>query len=56
MNEIIRDYVDGSKRHLTSQCVYFAFRNIIIFGVHLLKKIIIYFQMKYFEAYYLLYR
>jgi hypothetical protein len=38
MNEIIHDYVGGSKQHLTIQCVYFAFRNIIFFRVLLSKK------------------
>jgi hypothetical protein len=48
----------GSKQHLMNQCVYFAFRTIVLFGGLLSKKTYFYkeeFQMKYFETFYLLY-
>jgi hypothetical protein len=43
MNEIIHDYVGGSKQHLTSQCVYIVFKNIILLGPFAQKQIIIFF-------------
>jgi hypothetical protein len=48
----------GSKQHITSQCVYFAFRTIILFGVLFSKKHVFLkrnFQMKCFESFYILY-
>jgi hypothetical protein len=44
----------GFKWQITSQCVYFAFRTIVLFGVLLPKKNVFIkknFQMKYFEAF-----
>jgi hypothetical protein len=44
----------GSKQHITSQCVYFAFRTIIFFGVLFPKKHVFLkrnFQMKCFETF-----
>jgi hypothetical protein len=48
----------GSKRHIMNQCVYFAFRTIVFFGVFFPKKHVFFkrnFQMKFFEAFYILY-
>jgi hypothetical protein len=47
-----------SKRHIISQCVYFAFSTIVFFGVFFLKKHVFLkrnFQMKCFETFYILY-
>jgi hypothetical protein len=48
----------GSKWHLINQCVYFAFRTIVIFEVLLLEKHVSTkknFQIKYFNFFYFLY-
>jgi len=47
-----------SKQHVMNQCVYFAFKTIILFGVFFLKKHLFLkrnFQMKLFETFYILY-
>ncbi len=47
-----------SKQHVMNQCVYFAFKTIIFFGVFFLKKHLFLkrnFQMKHFETFYILY-
>jgi hypothetical protein len=52
-NKLVR-----SKRHIRSQCVYFAFKTIVLFGVLFLKKHVFFkrnFQMKCFETFYILY-
>jgi len=48
----------GSKRHITNQCVYFAFKTIVLLGYFFPKKHVFIkrnFQMKYFETFYLFY-
>ncbi len=48
----------GSKQYIMNQCVYFAFRNIVLFGVIFPKKHVFLkrnFQMKCFEILYILY-
>ncbi len=50
--------VSGSKWHIMSQCVYFAFKTIVLFGVLFAKKHVLLkrnFQMKCFETFYILY-
>jgi hypothetical protein len=52
------DDTQRSKWHLMNQCLYFAFRTIVLFKVLLPKKHVFIkrnFQMKYFEIFYLLY-
>jgi hypothetical protein len=49
---------DGSKWHLMSQCVYFAFKTIVFFGILLPKKQVFIkrnFQIIFFESFYVLY-
>ncbi len=51
-------FENGSKQHIMSQCVYFAFRTIVIFGVFFSRKYVFLkrnFQMKCFETFYILY-
>jgi hypothetical protein len=48
----------GSKQHIMNQCVYFAFRTIVLFGIFFPKKHVFFkrnFQMKCFEKNYILY-
>jgi hypothetical protein len=50
--------LEGSKWHIMSQCVYFAFRTIVFFGVLFFKKHVFLkrnFQMKCFETFWVFY-
>ncbi len=56
IREIYR--LHGSKQHITSQCVYFVARTIVLFGVLFLKKHVFIkriFSMKCFETFYIFY-